>query len=155
MSPTEQANRDILAKNQTTAPVAPTVTPEVTTPTTPTVTPTETPTVAPTVAPEPTVQVASQAVQAPTPTQAVKSPTQATNKAILEQNKLKPPSTRDIALSNKLGQYSAMTSQQFVDLMKQGQIPSTVSSQLVANPQFQQAQQEYSRFLKTNNINNS
>lgn len=49
-----------------------------------------------------------------------------------------------------------MSSQQFVDLMKQGQIPSSISSQLATtNPQFQQAQQEYSQFLKTNNINTS
>ena len=66
-----------------------------------------------------------------------------------------PPTIRDTATVDKLNKYSAMSSQQFLDLMKQGQIPSALSSQLVANPQYQQAQQEYSEFLKTNNINTS
>jgi len=65
-----------------------------------------------------------------------------------------PPTTRQIATQQNFNKYNSMSSQQFVDLMKQWAIPSEISGQLTqTNPQFQQAQQEYSKFLKTNNIN--
>ena len=65
-----------------------------------------------------------------------------------------PPTTRQIATQQNFNKYNSMSSQQFVDLMKQGAIPSEISGQLTqTNPQFQQAQQEYSKLLKTNNIN--
>lgn len=49
-----------------------------------------------------------------------------------------------------------MTSSQFTDLLKQGQIPTEISSQLAqSNPQFQQAQAEVSAYQKAQARTNS
>lgn len=49
-----------------------------------------------------------------------------------------------------------MSSQQFLDQMKTGQIPSTISSQLAqTNPEFQKAQQEHSLYVKNKTRNDT
>lgn len=67
-----------------------------------------------------------------------------------------PETPRDIAKNKKMTQYNGMTSSQFVDLLKQWQIPTEISSQLAqTNSQFQQAQAEVSAYQKSQARTNS